>query len=108
MLQADQSKSTADSHIPNKVLKKSTAYHGVPVIVKVINSSDVFRSEKTLGCGTFGVCYLAHYRGIMVAVKEFKLRSESSLVGDGKREVLNDANMISRLGDHHGYLYCLV
>ena len=58
--------------------------------VKEINPSEVIRSEKTLGCGTFGVCYLANYR------------SEPSSVAERKREVLREAKMINHLGDHRG------
>ncbi|XP_068724100.1 probable serine/threonine-protein kinase DDB_G0267514 [Montipora capricornis] len=70
--------------------------------VKEINPSEVIRSEKTLGCGTFGVCYLAHYRGTVVKVKELRLRSEPSSVAERKKEVLHEANMISHLGGHRG------
>ena len=40
--------------------------------VKEINPSLVVRTEKFLGSGTFGNCYLAYYRDLLVAVKEFK------------------------------------
>lgn len=104
--QDDQSKRKAADKLakktqpprPDKALAKSTANHGV----KESNPQDVVRSEKTLGCGTFGVCYLAHFRGIMVAVKEFRLRSESRSVAERKREVLNEAHMINLLGNHRG------
>lgn len=56
------------------------------------------RSEKFLGCGTFGVCYLAHYRSILVAVKEFRMKSKS--VNDVKRKLLHEARMINHLRDH--------
>ena len=65
---------------------------------KEISCREIVRSEKFLGCGTFGTCYLAHYRSIMVAVKEFKERSKS--LNEIKREVLHEAKMISHLGDH--------
>lgn len=66
--------------------------------VKEINPMEIVRTEKSLGCGTFGVCYLAHYRSILVAVKEFRMKSES--VNDVKRELLHEARMINHLGDH--------
>jgi len=28
-----------------------------------------------LGCGSFGNCYLAHYRDVLVAIKEFKAKT---------------------------------
>ena len=41
--------------------------------VKEINPVEIVRTKKSLGCGTFGVCYLAYYRSIVVAVKEFRM-----------------------------------
>ena len=40
--------------------------------MKQINLAEIVRANKFLGSGTFGTCHLAHYRGILVAVKEFK------------------------------------
>ena len=40
----------------------------------------------------------------MVTVKELQPRSEPSLEGERKREVLHEANMTSHLGNHHGLL----
>lgn len=42
--------------------------------VKQINPTEIVSANKFLGSGTFGTCHLAHYRGIFVAVKEFKSR----------------------------------
>ena len=39
---------------------------------KEINPSLVVRTEKFLGAGRFGNCYLAHYRDSLVAVKEYE------------------------------------
>ena len=39
--------------------------------VRKIDPSLIVRLEKFLGCGSFGNCYLAHYRDVLVAVKEF-------------------------------------
>ena len=69
--------------------------------MKEIDPSELVRSEKSLGQGTFGMCYLAHYRGIMVAVKEFKLQKSRS-TAQMKREVIHEAKMICHLGDHRG------
>ena len=43
---------------------------------KEINPSLVVRTTKFLGAGTFGSCYLAFYRDMVVAVKEFKKKEE--------------------------------
>ena len=54
-----------------------------------------------MGAGSFGSCYLAKYRGITVAVKEYHLNrtvDEKIL----KREVIHEATVLSRLGDHPG------
>ena len=69
--------------------------------IKEIDPSEIVRSEKSLGQGTFGMCYLAHYREILVAVKEFKLQKSWSLE-QMKREVFHEARMICHLGDHRG------
>ena len=45
--------------------------------LKEINPVEIVRAEKSLGCGTFGVCYLAYYRNITVAVKEYRMKSKS-------------------------------
>ncbi|XP_068726450.1 serine/threonine-protein kinase PknA-like [Montipora capricornis] len=81
-----------------KALEKPADTHGI----KEIDPSEIIRSGKTLGSGTFGVCYLAQYRGITVAVKEYRNRSESSSVAERKREVFHEAGMINHLGDHCG------
>ena len=68
---------------------------------KEINPSQVVRSEKFLGTCSFGTCYLAYYRRISVAVKEFKpcqARSQDEI----KKDVLREAEMIGQLGDHCG------
>ena len=43
-------------------------------VVKEISHNEVVRTEKWLGSTTFGSCYLAYYRGLVVAVKEFHLQ----------------------------------
>lgn len=67
--------------------------------VKEINPSLVVRTEKFLGSGTFGNCYLAYYRDLLVAVKEFKSVKKWT-TNDLKREVRQEVRMISYLGDH--------
>ena len=37
-----------------------------------------------------------------MAMKEYKIRSESTSVADLKREVLHEANMLNHLGNHRG------
>ena len=69
--------------------------------VKEINPLLVVRTEKFLGSGTFGNCYLAYYRDLLVAVKEFKAAKKCP-TNDLKKEVRHEARMISYLGDHSG------
>ena len=99
-----QEKSPEPAQRPDKESKKPAAtyldkHHKQSI--KEIDPSEIARSEKTLGQGTFGVCYLAHYREIVVAVKEFK-QQESWSLEQMKREVLQEARMICHLGDHRG------
>ena len=67
--------------------------------IKKINPVEIVRSEKSIGCGTFGVCYLAYYRSILVAVKEFRMNSNKTR-SDVKHELLREARMVNHLGDH--------
>jgi len=54
---------------------------------------------KSLGAGTFGHCNLAHYRGMVVAVKEYKTQPKHT--GEQlKKAVLHEAQIIADLGDH--------
>ena len=68
--------------------------------VKEIDPSLVVRSEKVLGCGTFGNCYLAYYKDVVVTVKEFKPRRVS--LHQLKEEVRHEARMINQLEDLFG------
>jgi len=43
--------------------------------VRELDPSLIVTSEKFLGCGSFGNCYLAHYRDVLVAIKEFKAKT---------------------------------
>ncbi|XP_067038463.1 aurora kinase A-like [Acropora muricata] len=71
--------------------------------LKEINSNNVKRDEGkgAIGSGTFGNCYLARYRGLRVVLKEFKERDNTS-VEKLRREVVNEARVVQRLGDHPG------
>ena len=42
------------------------------VCVKKNNPTEIVHANKFLGSGTFSTCHPAQYRGILVAVKEFK------------------------------------
>ena len=67
--------------------------------IKEIRSTEIVCSKKFLGSRTFGSCYLAHYRGFIITVKEFKVREKTSL-DDVKKEVRHEATVISHLCDH--------
>ena len=68
---------------------------------KEIDPSLVVRTTKFLGAGTFGSCYLAFYRDMVVAVKEFKERKNVDLA-HLRSEVRHEATMIKHLKDHRG------
>ncbi|KXJ08783.1 putative serine/threonine-protein kinase [Exaiptasia diaphana] len=67
--------------------------------VKEIAPCEIVKSEKCIGSGTFGSCYLAKYRGILVVVKEFRIR-ENDDENKVKEDVVYEAAVLSRLGDH--------
>ena len=73
--------------------------HAEVLAIKEITSTEIVRSEKFLGSGTFGSCYLAHYRGYLVSMKEFKVHAHMFL-GDVKKEVRQKVRMITSLGNH--------
>ena len=66
--------------------------------MKEINPMEIVRTEKSLGFGTFGASYLAYYRNITVAVKEYRMKPKS--VDEVKHALLHQARMINHLGDH--------
>lgn len=68
---------------------------------KEINPSLVVRTTNFLGAGTFGSCYLAFYRDMVAAVKEFKRRKNVDLA-HLRSEVRHEATMIKHLKDHRG------
>ncbi|KAJ7369602.1 hypothetical protein OS493_037683 [Desmophyllum pertusum] len=69
-----------------------------------ICEDNIVKLGKTIGSGTFGSCQLAKYRGsILVAVKEFKIRGDGEKKRERqKKEVIHEATVMSRLGDHPG------
>lgn len=85
----------------SKTKKSDKTRTRVSAPLKEINPSEVVKSEIFLGCGSFGTCYLAYYRGISVAVKEFKPQQSRSQ-DEITQEVLREAQMIGQLGDHRG------
>ena len=80
-------------------LRESRTPTSVPM--KEIHPSEVAKSTKFLGCGSFGTCYLAYYRRIPVAVKELRLRKSRS-PDEIQKDVVREAQMIGLLGDHRG------
>jgi len=86
---------------PPKPMKSDESRTQISAPLKEINPLEVVRSEIFLGSGTFGTCYLAYYREISVAIKEFKPRQSRSQ-DEIKQEVLREAEMIGHLGDHRG------
>lgn len=91
------------AQLPEKTAPKLTAKSKTQVEHRHVREIDpclIVRSEKFLGCGSFGDCYLAHYRDILVAVKEFK--AEKFGRDNMKKEVRHEAKMISHLEDHRG------
>ena len=58
-------------------------------------------NDTPIGSGSYGTCYLAHYRDIKVAVKEMRARSSSLAEHERcRKEVLHEAKVINSLGDH--------
>ena len=80
---------------------------------KEIDPSLVVRTTNFLGAGTFGSCYLAFYRDMVVAVKEFKERKNVDLA-HLRSEVRHEATIYytvtSPLTAHitHVKLLCLI
>ena len=71
--------------------------------IKEISQNSVVKLQKSISSGTFGACYLAHYRGMVVAVKELKVRGHSEReIAQQKKEVVHEATVMLRLGDHCG------
>ena len=71
--------------------------------IKEISQNSVVKLQKSISSGTFGACYLANYRGMVVAVKELKVRGHSQQeIAQQRKEVIHEASIMLRLGDHRG------
>lgn len=58
--------------------------------------------SKPLGQGTYGCCFLAKYRGLVVAVKEYLDNDGQKKLPDLQKAARHEASMILKLGDHKG------
>ena len=68
-----------------------------------IDPKNIVLLGKTIGKGTFGTCQLADYRSMTVVLKQFtEISGKERSFKRQKKEVLNEAGVISRLGDHCG------
>jgi len=66
------------AQLPNKTARKDAVKSKRQVEhrhVRELDPSLIVRSEKFLGCGSFGNCYLVHYRDVLVAIKEFEAKT---------------------------------
>lgn len=71
--------------------------------IKEISQNSIVKLQKSISSGTFGACYLANYRGMVVAVKELKVRGHSEQeIAQQRKEVIHEATVMLRLGDHRG------
>ncbi|XP_031553462.1 probable serine/threonine-protein kinase DDB_G0280717 [Actinia tenebrosa] len=105
-MRANDSKVLEEPHAPEPP-KKKLRLPTKDVAVKEINSNHIVRTKKHLGSGSYGSCFLAFYRGITVVVKELQIHSsDQETKEDAKKrthnELLNEANIITKLGDHPG------
>jgi len=76
-------------------------------MLKEIDSNHVVRTQKHLGSGSYGSCFLAFYRGMTVVVKELKVNigkreTEQEAKDRTKTELIHEAQIITQLGDHPG------
>ena len=72
-----------------------------------ISSYRVTLTEKHVGSGSYGSCYLGDFRGLKVVVKTLRVRQmQEESVGDAEKRVRNEllyeAHIITKLGDHPG------
>ena len=71
--------------------------------IKEISQNSVVKLQKSLSSGAFGACYVANYRGMVVAVKELKVLGHSQQeIAQQRKEVIHEATIMLRLGDHRG------
>ena len=88
----EERKSTQRKYISEKTNK-----------LKEIQPRSLVKLGKVIGSGTFGVCHLARYRGITVAVKELKSKgNEKAQIKKQRKEAFHEANILASLGDHPG------
>lgn len=79
--------------------EKSTDCRYVQSNLKEIDVTGLVKIGKSLGAGTFGHCNLANYRGMIVAVKEYKAQPKTTKQ-QLKNAVVQEAQVIAELGDH--------
>jgi len=106
--QATQCKPSGAKEDGHSTSKKSRVQSAPLRRPKEINETHIVKTTKYLGSGTFGICYLAFYRGMTVVVKELKSLKNSKTATDDaaakrtKEELLYEADIIRKLGDHPG------
>ena len=65
--------------------------------IKEISQNSIVKLQISISSGTFGACYLANYRDMVVAVKELKVH------GHSQQEITQQRKSFTRLpGDHCG------
>lgn len=94
------SQSRPSEDVPRKAAR--TSPH-----IKEISSYRVTLTEKHVGSGSYGSCYLGDFRGLKVVVKTLRVRQmQGESVGDAEKRVRNEllyeARIITKLGDHPG------
>lgn len=90
------SKSKTKEEVPRKKTK-------VLSDIKLLDRRLIRRTVGVaLGSGTYGTCYLAKYRGINVAVKEYNDRNGKKTLSNLIHSAENEARVIMSLGDHKG------
>lgn len=76
--------------------------------VKEIDPANFVRKtgSKSIGSGTFGTCFLGHYRGIKVVIKEYNNRHKDAECNHLKlqQEAAYETRVIEKLGDNPGIL----
>ena len=89
--------------ITKQDLPKKRQRPSVPLYREINPELLSYSSKEAIGCGSYGECHLAEYRGIQVVVKRIIPRSKDEAGGERrKREFLHEAKVISDLGDHCG------
>ena len=71
--------------------------------IEEIAQNSVVKLQNSVASGTFGACYLANYKGMVVAVKELRVRGHSKEdIEKQRKEVLDEATVMLRIGSHRG------